>query len=104
MPRPDPPSSGHGPDTPRARDPGPPDRPTRGDGEPTFLPEVRDLLAEFRLGDTASAGGPPNDTADDIEITPSPSARPAFPGYQTLDVLGEGGMGVVYKAREVGLN
>src|SRR5262249_34935722 len=71
---------------------------------PELLPEVRQRWQEFRLVD-AQVGAllPGLKTVPDAGPTPPapPTASlPQIPGHELEAVLGSGGMGVVYRARQ----
>lgn len=73
---------------------------------PKFAPELRlqfEVEEAMRLGRLDSTEDDPTLAVDSRANRPSP-ARPDIPGYEVLEELGRGGMGVVYRARQLRLN
>jgi len=107
------------PDQPHLYRPGGADRP--GPEEDETLPLDSPSRAETRrdgpAGVTEVNGRPPDrgvgmgaayEGSPTVELTPArvrrPGGLPLIPGYELFDVLGRGGMGIVYLARQVRLN
>src|SRR4051812_6202757 len=74
---------------------------------PELLPEVRQRWQAFRLIDAQVGALLPGlrTDSDDAAAAPGlPAGLPQIPGYAVEAVLGRGGMGVVYQARQCALD
>jgi WD40 repeat protein/serine/threonine protein kinase len=70
------------------------------------FPQFQAVLSGWRPNSDSGAFAEA-DTPRDVSrqrITPGPGQWPAVPGHEILDVLGKGGMGIVFRARHLKLN